>query len=252
MKLVQLTKKVKRPILGEFGKAVKNGVAFNYGISGGPDCDKKCTYHPVSTSRYATAETLRCYAWNTEGAFNRKALKAKQERHQLTDRNKLTELAYKEVERKPVITWFRFSAFGSCPLTPPKLFRKLCKLLKARKIDIHLPLESWAKTRRYRKELGGLNIAVRRSCQSIQSFLTASIRNNPLSVVVGNKCNTRKERIRLASIVASKRAKRTGKKCIVCPAVVVSLLRINAPKAKCGSCTACADIDLDIVYPAHV
>ena len=241
------------PILGSFSKALPGGVAFNYGQSGGADCDRSCTYHPDSTSPHVSPDTMPCYAWKGEKRWDRQRLKAKQARHQATDRDELTAGAYAEVKRRRQISWFRFSAFGSCPAKPPRLFRELCEHLSGRKIGIHLPLESWAKTRRYRKELKGLKVAVRRSCQSVRAFLRASTNENPISVVAGSLSDTPRQRVAIALKLAAQRAQRTGRKCIVCPAVAVVHLRLVAPKAKCGAggCTGCANDQWDIVYPAH-
>lgn len=244
------------PILGGFSKARKGSKALNYGESGGPDCDTDCAMHPESTSAHARPDDVRCYAWKLEKRPDRKSLSNKLHRHQLYNRESLTALALQEVRKSPVvgkgkIPWFRFSSFGSVPGEVPKYFRQLCEELERRGIDTHLPVESYAKARKYRKVLKGLNIAVRRSCQSTSLFIRASIHNNPLSVVVGSMKQTPRERVAESKRVAKLRTLRTGKPTIVCPAIAAMHLRTGSDKAKCGWCTACADEEYDIVYPGH-
>ncbi len=244
------------PILGTFSKAKPGGVALNYGESSGPDCDTDCPYHAESTSAQAVDTDVRCYAYEVERRYDRENLRNKLHRHQVTNRESITTQAHQEVRRRIAskqrrIPWFRFSAFGSVPRIPPKAFRPLCEDLEDAQIDVHLPVESWAKTRRYRKELKGLNIAVRRSCHSVKAFLRASIRNNPISVVVGTMDQTPAERIAESKRVAAARTARTNRKTVVCPAVASTHLRTRSDKAKCGWCDACAKESIDIVYPAH-
>jgi len=61
------------------------------------------------------------------------------------------------------------------------------------------------------------------------------------------------ERVSEAKRIAAARSARTGRKCIVCPAVAARYLHHNrpAPLAKCGNCTACAHSHVDVVYPLH-
>jgi len=55
--------------------------------------------------------------------------------------------------------------------------------------------------------------------------------------------------------LARARTEKTGRKCIVCPAVVVSFNhrhdKARLAKAKCGNCTACAHGHVDVIYPLH-
>ena len=114
-----------------------------------------------------------------------------------------------------------------------------------------MPVESWAKTRRYRKELKGLKVAVRRSCHTVRAFIRASINDNPISVVAGIMAQTPRERVAESRRVAKRRSLATNRKTVVCPAVASVHLRTGSKTAKCGNCTACADSQIDIVYPAH-
>ena len=249
--LIQITIK-SPPILGMFSKATKGAKAFNYGSSAGPDCDKCCPHHPESISAHAKSADTLCYAWKVERRHDRQQLQNKLHRHQLTNREHLTALAMAEVDKiKSVIPWFRFSAFGSVPSLPPSNFRQLCQLLEQRNTPLHLPVESVAKTLRYRKELKGLKVAVRRSCGSVRSFVRSSIRANPLSVVAGTMQQSPSDRIVESKRVAAMRTKRTKRKTVVCPAVATIMTGNRSSKAKCGNCVACANPDIDIVYPVH-
>ena len=244
------------PILGVFGKGIKGSIAFNYGESCGPDCDLNCPYHFQSISKHAVAQDVRCYAYKIERRYDRVALANKLHRHQVTSRESLTLQAHAEVKKikaskRHPITWFRFSAFGSVPNEPPRALRPLCEELEQDKIDVHLPAESWTKTRRYRKELKGLKVAVRRSCHTVRAFLRASIKDNPLSVVAGTMAQTPRERVAQSRVVAKRRSRVTNRKTVVCPAVAAIHLRPGSKTAKCGNCTACADSQIDVVYPAH-
>ena len=244
------------PILGVFGKGIDGSIAFNYGESCGPDCDLNCPYHFQSISPHAKGRDNRCYAFRLEQRPDRKALSSKLHRHQVTNRDSLTSQAHTEYRRikkrsKVKVKWFRFSAFGSVPKSPPPAFRPLCEELRADEVDVHLPVESWAKARRYRKELKGLTVAVRRSCHSVGAFVRASIHNNPLSVVVGTMAQTPRERLAQSKVVAKMRSLVTMRKTLVCPAIAAMILRTGSKTAKCGNCVACADDQIDVVYPHH-
>jgi hypothetical protein len=80
---------------------------------------------------------------------------------------------------------------------------------------------------------------------------------------VGKGSDKRRRILAAAVAAAAAWSARTGRKTIVCPAVRVSFLsrykngktrdenRAWRESAKCGSCTACAQSHIDIVYPAH-
>ncbi len=241
-----------KPILGTFGKGVKGSIAFNYGNSCGADCDLSCPYHIKSISKWAKDRKVRCYAHSTENRGDRGNLLNKLTRHQSTNRTDLTALAIAETERigTDKIPWLRVSAFGSVPTIPPPNFRQFCLPFADGK-TLHLPVESYSKTVQYRKVLRGLNVAVRRSCPTVNHFIRASIQDNPVSVVVGNMDQTPRERLDESRLVAKKRSRLTNRKCIVCPAIAVQHMNKPSKKAKCGNCTACANSKIDIIYPAH-
>ena len=74
-----------------------------------------------------------------------------------------------------------------------------------------------------------------------------------LAYDTGERPMTRLERVRESKRVAAERTARTGRKCIVCPAVAARYLNGNKPNpaAKCGNCVACALAHVDVVYPLH-
>ena len=241
-----------RPILGVFGKGIKGSIALNYAESCSPDCDLNCPYHFKSISKHAVNRKVRCYAHKLENRSDRRDLLSKLQRHRRTNKVSLTASAIEETERigPSNIPWVRISAFGPVPPIPPDNFRQFCEPFADGK-HLHLPVESWAKTVKYRKVLEGLNVAVRRSCPTVNHFMRASIRSNPVAVVVGNMDQAPMERLTDSRQVAKRRSRRTSRKCIVCPAIAVQHNRKRSKLAKCGNCTACANPEIDIVYPAH-
>jgi hypothetical protein len=165
-----------------------------------------------------------------------------------------------------VIPWFRFSVSGSLPrltwesLKTDKAFcdalRRLVLLLVENDIPVHLPKEGES-AEVYRFLLGDL-ITVRRSfSQEIEQWHEYTA--GASSVVVGDYGDTRKERIAKARAAAREHEQRTGRRTVVCPAVLSNINnhirrqegRPQVSKAQCGTCTACAVDTFDIVYPKH-
>lgn len=236
--IVALTVGGKRPVLGGFGKAIEGSVALNFATSGGKNCATTCRLHPDNGGA--------CYAAAAENSWNRRQLLAKLQRHESTDPAVLVDHAIREVtESRNPIPWFRFSSFGSVPMEAPGNFRTLVALLVGMDIPIHLPVESEGKANHYRDVLSGLPVAVRESISDPSRWTTAT---GPVSIVAGNMAMSKPYRIRYAKNVASARSAATGRKTIVCPAVAS---KRGNDKAKCGSCTACSRMDIDIVYPMH-
>jgi len=249
--------------VGTFSKADR-GLSLNFGRSGTDHCDEQCPMHPAQTgySRYT------CYARRLENRRDRSNLLNKLKRNYMSDPADLCQEAISDIERrtKSPPNWFRFSSFGSVPnpytCKGNRKFRKwlraLISILDARGIPVHFPIETARKAAYYKLVLRNLNVVVRESATSLRRFLSAK---GAVAFVGGTKENTLEERIDAARDVAKKRTKRSGRKCIVCPAVVVSFKRKLAQrrgqnydfghKAKCGICTACAKSDCDIVYPFH-
>ena len=233
------------PILGTFGKSVPGGIAVNFGRSGGKHCDRGCPYHPESPQ-----DRAKCYAAGCEEY--RQSLAVKLDRHESSDPAELVKVARLEIALKQArarVPWIRISSFGSVPHNPPEGFRELMEDAIECDTPVHFPVESPQKASTYRKCLDGLPIAVRESTYTVRRFLRA---DGPASVVGGSMgSHSPKERVKVSKRIAAIRTKRTGRKCVVCPAVAAKHLRTGSKNAKCGACTACADPLIDIVYPAH-
>ena len=170
-------------------------------------------------------------------------------------------LELQELERKGIaIPWFRFSTNGSLPMVADvsPLFRSqlraLCSWLVTRGIPIHLPVESAGKAEFYRSIVGDI-VTVRESLQDPTAHVTTQ---GAVSWVAGADIvgkDTFRRRIAAARSQAAERYSATGRKTVVCPAIVASFLqRLGADrneKTKCGSCNACALQHIDVVYPKH-
>jgi len=251
-------------VLGSFGKGLDGSVSVNFDVSGGANCELACPHHPDSTAEEATGA---CYAVRTELRPDRTQLRDKLERHAtmpawLVCGRALAELSHR-VCRGESIPWVRISTSGSVP--PPHEARRnkpfrvmLCKLLEfcqANRIPVHLPVETYAKARYYRSLVGDLAV-VRESATSLDRFQHAK---GPVSVAVGQPGARRVDRVAEARAVAKQRREQTGRKTIVCPAILHSWasnpITKNPippnPRAKCGACVACALAQVDIVYPLH-
>lgn len=245
-----LTVNGNRPVLGSFSKGTEGSVTLNFATSGGINCDKWCLYHPASINPLAVtlSTSARCYAHRKETRKDRSQLYAKLKRHEEMPQHLVVSRAMSEVDMLVAsghrIPWFRFSAFGSVPNIPPHNFWDLVKRLVTLNIPVHLPVETFDKAKVYRFALGNLNVAVRQSITDPAQWTTTP---GAVSVVAGNMGMKFQQRIALAKTMAAARRTSTGRKTIVCPAVVSR----NNPKAKCGSCTACANPEMDVVYPMH-
>ncbi len=252
-------------ILGTFGKGVENSISINFGLSAGNNCETNCQHHPNNNGA--------CYAVRVEIRPDRKGLTDKLARHEAMPGWMICGKAIIEIKkllsRGYTIPWARFSTNGSLPkpseIRNDKLFRTqfraLIKLLSDNAIPMHLPVESNKKARFYRSLVGDL-VAIRESIQKKSRFESAV---GAVSIVVGT--GKLRERIETARKTAKQRTENTGRKTIVCPAVVASFkfklknrgltteqkteLKSRYGKAKCGACTACSDPCCDIVYPIH-
>lgn len=250
-----------RTILGTFSKGIDGSVSINFGVSGGRNCETSCRHHPDSTAADATRG---CYAARSEIRPDRKQLANKLAEIEamppaLVCGAALVELRQRTDKGKR-IPWVRISTNGSLPnpreVRGNKLFRSQFKALisfcRQHDIPVHIPVESYKKARFYRALLGDLAV-VRESAQSADRFINAV---GSVSTVGGNKGDGRRSCVEQSRNIAQQRRESTGRKVIVCPAVLNSFAarrdksRYN-PLAKCGSCTACADPLVDIVYPHH-
>ena len=250
------------PVLGTFGKGVPGSVSLNLNRSGGSQCDTACAHHPQSK---AQNPTYACYAVRLERRGDRGDLRRKLDRHArrspaLIVGEALVELR-KLVERGRAPPWLRLCTNGALPLprhASPLFITQLRALLaycKSQGIPVHIPVESSDKARFYRAKIGDLAI-VRQSVQRTEALGTTG---GAISFVAGSEITAgkhiRKRRIEAARTLAKRRARKTGRKTIVCPAVVVSFThrsdRDRTAKAKCGNCTACVHAHIDVIYPIH-
>ncbi len=248
-------------ILGTFSKGIEGSITINFSLSGGRNCDIACPHHPRSV---AASATKACYALRVEGRPDRSNLKRKLQRHARFSAVTICNRALMEVielQRKgESIPWLRVSTNGSLPqpadVRGNRLFvdalRRLISHCRQSGIPIHIPVETYAKARFYRALLGSLAI-VRESAHSSERFLRAA---GAVSVVAGNRDQSRIQRVESARQLAAARRLATGRKCIVCPAVANSFAARRDPgkrnaRAKCGVCVACALADVDVVYPLH-
>lgn len=247
--------------LGTFSKGIAGAVSVNFGASGGANCDVGCKHHPESTAR---DPTNACYAVTVEQRGDRKALATKLQRHQKLGAAQVVGKALLELQqltsKRKRIPWIRISTNGSVPqpgdMTPlfASQFRALLNFARSQAIPVHLPVETPTKARIYRKLFGDL-ATVRESADDVARFLRARV---PVSCTAGKPGTSYRLRIAAARKLAARKRKRSGRKVVVCPAVLntfVSRGKGNEHKrnkrAKCGVCVACACPDTDIVYPLH-
>lgn len=240
-------------VVGTFGKGTEGSLSVNFSTSGGANCDSGCVHLGVN-----------CYAQRIEVRPDRTQLRAKLERHEKMPAAMVCGAAILEIQdllrRGKVIPWVRVSTAGSLPqpaaVRGNKLFtqqfRALLQLCKRNGIPVHIPVESYLKARFYRALAVDL-ATIRESAQTRERFLGAA---GAVSFAdPSDKPHTMRERIDRARNLAAQRAQRSGRKAIVCPAVVAGFrAKLGAPKnelAKCGNCTACAAPHIDVVYPLH-
>jgi len=251
-----------RKVLGSFSKGTAGAVSVNFGVSGGIHCDTACVHHPESR---AADPTGACYAVRTEKRPDRGQLAAKLQRHENLPPALIVGAALVElrrlVERGKTPPWIRLSTNGSLPQpeNATKLFlgqlRAFLTYAKRHRIPVHIPVETHRKAQFYRQHVGNLAV-VRESLQRAKDIGTTA---GPVAFTAGAGItkgkDIRKRRIAAARDLAKARTEKTGRKCIVCPAVVISFVHRLQPdriaKAKCGNCTACAQPHADIVYPLH-
>jgi hypothetical protein len=249
-----------RTVLGTFSKGTKGSVSVNFARSGGVHCDPSCVHHPQSKASHPTGA---CYAVRTEKRPDRGQLAEKLERHEALPPALIVGAALVElrqlVDRGKGIPWIRLCTNGSLPQPEmaTKLFldqlRAFLAYAKQNGVPIHLPVETNAKARFYRRHVVGLAV-VRESLQR-----PGSNAKGPVSIVAGADIvsgrNVRRRRLAAASRMAKERSEKTHRKTIVCPAVAASFLHRFEPeriaKAKCGKCQACAQSHIDVVFPFH-
>jgi hypothetical protein len=255
-------------VLGTYSKGNEFSLSVNISSSGGVDCSKLCTHHPLSTLLNALRD---CYAVALERRYDRVQLNAKLQRHEAMPPWRVVGIALVELQdliaKGNRIDWVRISTSGAVPewdsnrCTP--LFKSQLKAFltycSQHGIKVHFPVETWEKAEGYRSLVGDL-ICVRESIHDVEHFVSAP---GAVSTSTGYGLKLL-GRIAAARDLAKRRFAATGRRTIVCPAVTSSFLlrlartaadklrrREVAKKSKCGSCDACANDAIDIIYPAH-
>tara|TARA_R100001198_G_scaffold83539_1_gene56996 strand:- start:241 stop:1002 length:762 start_codon:yes stop_codon:yes gene_type:complete len=242
-----------RNVLGSFGKAVPGSAALNMGRSGGKNCWRGCVHHPDSVSPFASPIDTRCYAARCESRPDRQQLAAKLDRIEDADPDDVIDQADAELrQRQYRLPWFRLSAFGSVPDRIPAGFAGMLRRLHDAGTPIHFPIECPDRVNRYRDALPD-GIAVRWSIP-LGDGIDWITYPEPCSTVAGSMKDRPMKRIQDARDAASIRRKHTGRRTVVCPAIVTTTLRRtdkSVRAVKCGECRHCADPSVDVVYPVH-
>ena len=246
----------KPPVLGTFSKSIEGSVSLNFCSSGGKYCDPQCHHHPHHAN---SNQRCTCYAVKNEKRFDRRQLRLKLKRHADTDPAELVSRALHEIKalvsKETPPPWLRIATNGSVPspqdATPAflKELRKLFRYCRSHSIPVHFPIETAEKTGFYRAAVKGL-VVVRESINDIDVFVQA---RGPAACTVGNREQTRLERLEDAYQVAKLHAATTGRQTLVCPSVAARFKKLNTSRSqpKCGRCKACSKTHMDIVYPLH-
>lgn len=268
------TPRIKRPrrkrgsVLGGYGKGTEFCTSLNFGRSASKDCSLGC---PHNTHSNVPGATKKCYAVRVELRFDRKQLREKLDRHEKMGPALVCGKAILELQEHfrlgHRIDFLRISTNGAVPeWDSPRCtnlfksqFRALLELAVTNGIVVHFPVETWEKAEGYRSLVGDL-IAVRESVHKEDEFIH---KEGACSTTAGDGLPLL-QRIEAAKELARKRYEATGRKTIVCPAVVSSFrhkmcrnqedkpkLKEIAEKSKCGNCKACPNKSMDIVYPSH-
>jgi hypothetical protein len=247
VQLAALTVDGTRPILGSFGKGTKGSVSLNFGTSGGDNCPTECPYHPASTSDHAEPTAARCYAATCENRPDRQNLLAKLQRAENVEGRIVIMAAMRELDRRQYTPpWFRFSTFGSVPITPPEGLRELVQRLLSG--TVHLPIFGADTVASYRAAIGDI-VTVRESVPIAD--VLAGHHTGHVSAVVGSMESRPAERLDEAKALQQAERAR-GRRAVVCPAIAATMLRTGSKAAKCGNCRACAIDTVDtILYPVH-
>jgi hypothetical protein len=255
-------------VLGTFSKGNEYSLSLNFGVSGGRHCDANCVHHPQSI---APDPERNCYAVRSELRGDRAGLAHKLQRHETLPPSRVVGKAILElkelIDRGKRIDWLRVSTNGSLPQwnspSCSNLFKSqfmaLLKLCDMHNIKVHIPVETKEKADGYRNLCGSV-VVIRESVQDPDVFVSA---DGAVSTSAGVGLRLL-DRIKACQTIAKMRLEATGRKSIVCPAVTASFkrkvecdaskmpMRIKAQQlSRCGTCDACANPSIDIIYPAH-
>jgi hypothetical protein len=258
---------IKENVYNSFGKGNAWSLSLNFGLSSGNNCDTSCRHHRFSSAENATRA---CYSSTIE--LQREAARDNLQAKEDLGAMKVLALAIMQwaelqafirAEGIGNVRWMRISSGGSVPpreQIPERyrkryhaLWRQLVQLWLSVGVKVHFPVETLEKAQYYRSFLGDL-IAIRVSSQSLESFGNAT---SAASCVVGEDItvktskSVKRDRIAYARAYARERYNKTGRKSIVCPAIV-STFENRDNKIYCGDCDACSRESVDIIYPLHV
>lgn len=233
-------------VLTQFSKAVKDTIALSFARSARDNCDRSCRLWSA------------CYAMRIERIY--RGLNAKLGRHARLSPTTLVNRAIVEIESKPLrYRWARLSVDGSLPSRgkmSARQWQAFCKALRQlillginRGARWHIPVESMAKARSYRKALEGTGVVVRRTSQAptIEKLLESNdCRSWVVAEKLHNGCVTRDQTRRNTELAFeyARRTRESGESAVVCAAIWSD--------SHCGECTACSDARVKVVYyPFH-
>lgn len=256
----------KENIFNSFGKGVDRSISLNWDMSSGENCSVTCRHH-----RHSIAENATNACYSTTAESMRPSVRESLERKGAMSPLQIIGMAYIQLGELftfldsvgEVLEFFRMSSAGS---VPPResipeherkryetIFRLFCLALVKRNVAIHFPVEDVEKWEYYHSLVGDI-VTVRLSLQDLASETSET---RPCSFVVGedirsrNSKSVKRDRIALAKRRAQERYSATGRKTIVCPAIV-STFQKREKKIHCGECDACSRHGVDVVYPLHV
>jgi hypothetical protein len=258
---------LKENVYNSFGKGNAWSLSLNFGLSSGLNCDNSCRHHKQST---ADNPTYACYSSTIERqrAAVRENLQTKEDigaiqviATAIMQWGELQSLI--RAEGIGNVQWMRISSGGSVPSEsqiPQRyikrykaLWRQLVSLWLSVGCKIHFPVETLEKAEFYRSFLGDL-ITIRVSAQSCEAFNNVNVESSCVvgeNITVKTSKRVKRDRIDLARQYARERYAATGRKAIVCPAIV-STFEKRPTKIHCGDCDACSRSGIDVIYPLHV
>lgn len=247
-------------ILSNFAKGTQLAKAINFGPSGGSNCPSTCQLNVTGNPNWQPADGW-CYAMRLE--LYRPVL--------LNRLTQLLKLSVADICLRAMselhnllqiginIHHVRFCSagsmrqFASLSRRDRLMFVRFAQWLAHHIPTTWLPIADELEARQYSRLIGKW-ITVRHSVSN-DRFLSCT---TPCSTVVGQVGQTWHSKLAQAYELAKCRLAATGRKTIVCPAIVQAWQYRwghgkNAPKAKCGSrgngCDACCNRNLDIVFP---
>jgi len=257
----------KENVYNSFGKGNAWSLSLNFGLSSGSNCEPSCRHHRESI---ADNPTYACYSSTIERqrAAVRDNLQGKEDigaiqvvATAIMQWGELQSLI--RAEGLGNVQWMRISSGGSVPSESQiparyvkrykSLWRQLVSLWLSVGCKVHFPVESAEKAEFYRSFLGDL-IVVRVSAQSQHAFNNVSVEASCVvgeNITVKTSKSVKRDRIALARQYARERHASTGRKAIVCPAIV-STFEKRPTKIHCGDCDACSRSGVDVIYPLHV